>query len=116
VSTRICSRCGAPRELDDNYCRRCGRQLTVELPAITQSRLPARSQPIPPSLVGSVAVLALGTGIEWLARRLAGSAARAAGRALVGQDRQVSPAGPPQPPPVETTEELVYLRRVRLRR
>ncbi|HWO74059.1 MAG TPA: hypothetical protein VNN21_10940, partial [Dehalococcoidia bacterium] len=77
-----CGRCGAVRETGDNFCRNCGRQFTVNLPALRGSNLPTIRKAIPPSLVGSVAVLAVGTGLEWLARRLASSAARAAGRAL----------------------------------
>ncbi len=115
MSSLSCSRCGAARELADNYCRRCGRRLTVELPAVSQPRLPARAQTIPPSLVGSVAVLALGTGIEWLARRLAGNVARGAGRALVGQAKRPERSAAAGDAPA-TVEELVYLRRVRLHR
>ena len=71
---------------------------------------------LPPSVIGSVAVLAVGTGLEWLARRMAGSAARAAGRALVSTDR-------PQPPVPRRTrdadvtiDEVVYVRKVQVRR
>ena len=71
---------------------------------------------IPTSLVGSVAVLAVGTGIEWLARRMAGSAARAAGRAIVGTDRPL-PAKRQQPQTSSVTiDEVVYVRKVEVRR
>jgi hypothetical protein len=69
--------------------------------------------------VGSVAVLAVGTGIEWLARRMAGSAARAAGRALIGgQDSAVVATTPkPAPRPDDVTvDEFLYVRKVQLRR
>jgi hypothetical protein len=111
-----CGRCGAPRDLSDNFCRQCGRQLTVNLPAVQGSRLPAVRRALPPSLVGSVAVLAVGTGLEWLARRMAGSAARAAGRALIGQDRSVVPAKPAPRPDDVTVDEFLYIRKVQLRR
>ena len=76
--------------------------------------LPQRSHALPPSLVGSVAVLALGTGLEWMARRLMGSAARAAGRAVTtGGDQRPSRA---QPATEATIDEFVYVRKVQLRR
>ena len=111
-----CSRCGSKRERQDNFCRRCGHQLTVNLPAVRPQELPARSQALPPTLVGSVAVLALGTGLEWLARRLAGNAARAAGRRIVSrQDR--TPARPAQQEASDVSvNEVIYVRRVELRR
>jgi hypothetical protein len=98
--------------MDDNFCRRCGHQFTVNLPALRAPSLPVPSRSIPPSLVGSVAVLAVGTGLEWLARRLANNAARAAGRALVGK------AAEPQRAPDEdvTISEILYVRKVQLRR
>ena len=75
MSDLRCGRCEFPRETNDNFCRRCGHQFTVNLPAVRSVGLPQvqRSSAIPPTLIGSVAVLALGTGAEWLARRLAGS-------------------------------------------
>jgi hypothetical protein len=71
---------------------------------------------IPTSLVGSVAVLAVGTGIEWLARRMAGSAARAAGRALVGADRSLVPQKRRPESQSVTIDEVVYVRKVEVRR
>ena len=111
------ARCGGARDTQDNYCRVCGHQFTVNLPAVRESRLPARTnRTIPTSLVGSVAVLAVGTGIEWLARRMAGSAARAAGRALVGADRPSPPAKRSEDEPSVTVNEVVYVRKVEVRR
>jgi hypothetical protein len=79
--------------------------------------LPARKASLPPSLVGSVAVLAVGTGLEWLARRLAGGAARAAGRALLGQERRPAPVEKSRPAgPDVTVNEVIYVRKVELRR
>jgi hypothetical protein len=74
--------------------------------------------------VGSVAVLAVGTGVEWLARRFAGTAARgavrAAGRALIGgQDRLPTRrgAGPAKKTPNQVSvDEFIYVRKVELRR
>jgi hypothetical protein len=112
-----CSRCGAERSTEDNFCRRCGRELTVDLPVLRQERLPVRAQVIPPSLVGSIAVLAVGSSLEWLARRFAGTAARAAGRALVSPIRaSVGPARGPSEPVPEEIDEFLYVRKVRLRR
>ena len=72
-------------------------------------------------MVGSIAVLALGTGLEWLARRLAANAARAAERALISREsrpaevRPRSDAATVKPGDV-TVDELVYVRKVQLRR
>jgi len=127
-----CGRCDTPRDIGDNFCRRCGHQLTVNLPALSRaegpalsrvegpavrpSRLPAARRAIPPSLIGSVAVLALGTGLEWLARRAAGSAAKAAGRALVSSQERL-PARPSSTPPRDVSvDEVLYVRKVQLRR
>ena len=120
-----CSRCGASRDTADNFCRHCGHQLTVNLPALSRVEGPARRPAnlpapigrgaIPPSLVGSVAVLALGTGLEWLARRLAGSAARAAGRALAGE-RPLPAKRVSSPPDSIAVDEVLYVRKVQLRR
>jgi hypothetical protein len=96
------------------------------LPARRASSLPARSPAIPRSLVGSVAVLALGTGLEWFARRFGGSAARvaartagrAATRALVGSQR--APIRNAAPGTTTTgsvrVDEFIYVRKVELRR
>jgi hypothetical protein len=117
VEKLTCSRCGGARDTQDNFCRGCGHQFTVNLPAVRESRLPARqSRAIPRSLMGSVAVLAAGTGIEWLARRMAGSAARAAGRALVGADRPVHPTKRAPDSQSVTINEVVYVRKVEVRR
>jgi len=111
-----CPSCGASRDADDNFCRRCGRQITVTLPALRPANLPAESKGIPPSLIGSVAVLALGTGLEMLARRVAGGAAkgaaRAAGRALLNR---TSPAAAKAEPAVRV-DEVLFIRQVHLRR
>lgn len=112
-----CGRCNAARETADNFCRRCGHQLTVNLPAVREETLPVpATKGLPPSLIGSVAVLAVGTGLEWLARRMAGNAARAAGRALVSSERAKPPAPLQAQPPDVTIDEVVYVRKVQVRR
>jgi hypothetical protein len=100
----------------DNFCRACGHQFTVNLPAVRASNLPAvKRGSLPPSLVGSVAVLAVGTGLEWLARRMVGQATRAAGRALLGSE-QAAPAKPAPRQENVTVDEVLYVRKVQLRR
>ncbi len=113
-----CGHCGVRRGVGDNFCRACGHQFTVNLPAVRESRLPALGRGgLPPSLVGSVAVLAVGTSLEWLARRMVGSAARAAGRALIGADRSEPSKPRPVPRPDDVTvDEVLYIRKVQLRR
>jgi hypothetical protein len=88
----------------------------VNLPAVRETRLPVRSPALPPSLVGSVAVLAVGTGLEWLARRMASSAARAAGRALIGAERSPTTTKSRSEPESVTVDEVLYIRKVQLRR
>jgi hypothetical protein len=116
LAALYCPSCKAARDSDDNFCRRCGRQITVTLPAVTKPALPVESRGIPPSLIGSVAVLAIGTGLEWLARRLAGNAARgaanAAGRALIKRD-QPSAA---RDSSAVVVKEVLYVRQTQLRR
>jgi hypothetical protein len=114
-----CGRCELPRDTQDNFCRRCGHQFTVNLPAVRSVGLPQvqRSRAIPPSLVGSVAVLALGTTAEWLARRLAGSATRAVARKMLGgSSPQVPAKAQPSTPHDVTVDEVLYVRKVQLRR
>ena len=112
-----CASCGASRDPQDNFCRRCGRQITVNLPAIQERALPVESRGIPPSLIGSVAVLAIGTGLEWVARRMAVGAARAAGRALVSK---TEPRSERSRATVNNEaamiDEVLYIRQVHLRR
>ncbi len=117
VNANRCDRCNLPHETGDNFCRRCGRSLSAGLPAIrpvANVTTPSRSSALAPSLVSSVAVLALGTGLEWVARRLMGTAARKAGRALVsgGESRPV----PREQTTDDTIDELVYVRKIQLRR
>jgi hypothetical protein len=133
VENLRCGRCSAPRDHADNFCRRCGHQLTVELtaaqtplPSLRPAGLPARPQTIPRSLVGSVAVLAIGTGIEWAARRFGGTAARAAARAagraatralVGGEHRPALPASQRHATPGSVSvDEFIYVRKVELRR
>src|SRR4051812_2621566 len=111
-----CPSCGLEREISDNFCRRCGRQITVNLPEPTSANLPVIRTPdlpaavraLPPSLIGSVAVLALGTGLEWAARRLSAGAARgvarAAGRALINKA-----GGREESAQVTFVEEVLYV-------
>ena len=117
MDSNRCDRCSLPHDAGDNFCRRCGRSLSAGLPAIRPAASvtkPVSSRSVTPSLVGSVAVLALGTGLEWMARRLMGTAARKAGRALVS-GAETRPA-PRQPKTEATIDELIYVRKVQLRR
>lgn len=92
----------------------------MNLPAVRSERLPSVRSGIPPSLVGSVAVLAVGTGLEWLARRLAGTTARAAGRALIARDRSSDTNRPALRRDDDlddvTVDEVLYVRKIQLRR
>jgi hypothetical protein len=121
VETPNCNRCGAVRETSDNFCRKCGHQLTIDLPAVrpTGAVQPVKplaiSVPIPPAVVRGVAVLALSTGVEWMLRRMAGNAAKAAGRSLIpgaGSSKQLKAGEPRQ----VTIDEVLYVRKVQLRR
>ena len=115
METVNCGRCGVRRDTGDNFCRSCGHQFTVNLPAVRATNLPTvKRSALPAPLVGSVAVLAVGTGLEWLARRMVGSAARAAGRALIGQDATPVKATPRNDD--VTVDEVLYVRKVQLRR
>lgn len=118
VEPLTCIRCGAAREIADNFCRKCGHQLTVTVPAVqpAASALPSIPVAIPPSVVRGVAVLALSTGIEWAMRRVAGNAARAAGRALVPGSSQPSRQARDASPREVSVDEIVYVRKVQLRR
>lgn len=111
-----CSNCGMAREASDNFCRNCGHQITVNLPAVTERNLPAPVRAIPPSLVGSVAVLAVGTGVEWLARRMASNAVRAVGRAIVNREPASRPRKKGSAQDDVTIEEILYVRQVQIRR
>src|SRR5690606_18771903 len=117
------NRCGASRDTADNFCRVCGHQFTVNLPSVPPSRLPVQSSGpgLPASLVGSLALLAVGTGLESLPRRRAGTAARRAGRAA--GPALPTPEERPQPPARRTNEtssvtidEVIYVRKVEVRR
>lgn len=119
VNDLRCPSCSAPRDPDDNFCRRCGRQITVNLPAVRESSLPIESaRGLPPSLVGSIAILAIGTGIEWLARRMASGAARgaarAAGRAIAKHQPAQTAPKKRAPDPAVVVREFVYMREVDL--
>jgi hypothetical protein len=120
VAPLTCDRCGTICENGDNFCRRCGQRMPSSLPVVRTPNLPIRTNALPQPLVRSVAVLAVGTGLEWLARRFAGTAARAAGRALIGLDRpassQTSLSKAQQLPSEAVIDEVLYVRKVQLRR
>ena len=114
-----CSRCNAIRDVSDNFCRKCGYQLTPSLPAVrpvTQVLIPAKPVAIPPSVVRGAALLALTTGAEWLLRRMAGNAAKAAGRSLVPSSVLPSKQVKTQGPQEVSVDEILYVRKVQLRR
>ncbi len=123
VDTFSCDRCNAAYDPNDNFCRRCGQGLASHrLPAVRPPAAVTTAQPgfaLPRSLVRSVAVLAVGTGLEWVTRRLMGTAAKAAGRALVsGVDPRTArhDAKAVRAPQELTVDELIYVRKVSLRR
>ena len=118
MSDLRCPSCGLTRDIGDNYCRRCGRQITVNLVESRGTELTTETRAIPPSLIGSVAVLAIGSGLEWAARRMgagaAKTAARAAGRALLS--RGSAKEQPPTHAATTVVEEMIYIRQVEVRR
>ncbi len=117
METLTCTRCNSTRETSDNFCRKCGHQLTITVPSVraTTASVAVKPVSIPPSVVGGVAVLALTTGVEWVMRRMAGNAARAAGRALVTRNSTPLPTKASAPSEV-SVDEIVYIRKVQLRR
>jgi hypothetical protein len=117
VELLTCPRCNAARDRDDNFCRRCGRQITVNLPAARDATLPAPRRAVPPSVVNGVALLALGTGLEWLARRMAAGAAGAVTRAVIGPGRAKAAPREAAPPRDDVAvDEFLFVRQVRLKR
>lgn len=116
-----CTRCGSERDTTDNFCRSCGHQLTID---VLPARRPAPAVPaprpvtvsIPPSVVRGVAVLALGTGVEWMLRRVAGNAVKVAGRSLLPGASASSAKQLQQAPRDLTINEILYVRKVQLRR
>ena len=118
-----CTRCGSHRDLSDNFCRKCGHPLTVDQVSVHSTakpvpvqQMPTVTVPIPPAVIRGAAMLALGTGVEWMLRRMAGNAARAAGRSLIPGGNN-SPAKQLNAGPREVTvDEILYVRKVQLRR
>ena len=119
-----CHNCGAARGVEDNFCRRCGKQITVNLPAIRsqslptgQAGLPAVRGSLPPTVLRGLAALAIGTGLEWAARRLASNATRGITRALIQREPTKKPkASNGGSADAVAIDEVVYIRQVHLRR
>jgi hypothetical protein len=63
-----------------------------------------------------MAVLALSTGVEWVLRRAAGNAVKAAGRSLVPGSSTPSGQLKAREPREVTVDEILYVRKVQLRR
>ena len=110
--------------MSDNFCRKCGHQLTIDQvtvrssakPATSFQQMPTVTVPIPPAVIRGAAMLALGTGVEWMLRRMAGNAARAAGRSLVPGGGSVPAKHLNAGPREATVDEVLYVRKVQLRR
>jgi hypothetical protein len=96
--------------------------LTIDLPAVRSNAALQPTKPaslsvsIPPSVVRGAAVLALSTCAEWVLRRMAGNAARAAGRSLIPGASAPQKQLKAQEPRQVTIEEALYIRKVQLRR
>lgn len=116
-----CYRCGRPHEPEDNYCRRCGA-------ALRSRRLPVPREPYalapwrgwgPPAVRGA-AVLAAGSLLPWLLRRLARRALTPRLPAL--RDPKARALAPkeadsrPQPTQEATVGEFIFFRRTTIRR
>ncbi len=86
------------------------------VPATRSRGLPFKA--LPASFVGSMAVLAVGTGLEWAARRIVPSAAKAAGRAMIGQERVPATHGKKDGKSADniSVDEVLYVRKVQIRR
>jgi hypothetical protein len=100
----------------------CGGQLTIDInpmPAVRPAAavVPARPVSIPPAVVRGVALLAVSTGVEWALRRMAGNAARSAVRSLIpGASSAVSRPAKAEGPREVSVDEILYVRKVQLRR
>jgi len=125
VDTLRCTRCNKDRDSADNFCRNCGLTLTPppqsQLPVVRPAAAVTTARPAPTisrSIVRSVAVLAFGTGLELVTRRLMGSAAKSAGRALTNGvlPRPSRNAAKSEAADEVTINELVYIRKISLRR
>jgi ribosomal protein L40E len=120
----LCPNCNAGCSPDDQYCRRCGTDLTVPSTSLVpaQSSLPAILQPQLPRLAAGVGAVAVGVGVELLRRSLLARMTRAS------RNSRLLPASPidglkdilrPEgdkpvklPKGYEIHETVVYLRRV----
>lgn len=116
-----CGHCGATCAQVDNYCSRCGVQLRgTGLPVPRDTYTPVPWQGTAPVVAGGVAALAAGTllqwGLRWLARRVLRS------RPLLPALRQpkaadvAAPEDAPPAPPEGAVSEMVYYRKVVIRR
>ena len=122
----VCPNCGAVHSLSDNFCRRCGWNLSgAKVPAVIEER----SRSVVPydaeraMAVGSVATFAVGA-LAWLAKRwLAGKVAASGSRNLPALVRpaptairstQAKSPGPAAEPSTEHTriESYVWFRRI----
>ncbi len=119
----ICPNCGSLHALSDNFCRRCGWNLSgSQVPMVIENkRALATWQPERALAVGGVASVALGA-LAWLAKRwLARRAVTTVASRLPSLIRQ------PQPPVKQNSAEefeegqvhietFLWVRRVRFRR
>jgi hypothetical protein len=115
----ICGRCATVCDQDDNFCKRCGMALSDEqLPLKREQHLPAVSRPrVRAAVVRAVAVVAVGTLTEIMARRVA----REAGRRVASAVRL--PIGRKQPKALrlvddgpQVVSDTVFIRRIQVRR
>ncbi len=129
-----CESCSAPRDADDNFCRRCGASLNdasrpaerVTLPAVPSSSYePVPWRPAVPPAVQGAAVLVAGTVAEMVLRGLASRLFRTGARLMVrrpengGRRTEVVKAEPDREPAdgdAHIVSETWFFRRVRVRR
>ena len=109
MDVNLCPACAAAFDAPDNFCRRCGEQISGRsLPVVVQqSRSLLVRQDVPPALVKTAAALAAGTVLQIAGRALLG--------AITQRASNPAPSRTPGRRPSRTISETVYIRRTQVR-